>query len=101
MEMSKATNRRRASANLTSSRTGKFSLAVLSAAAFAAGIASSRTASAVTGSWSGLGADTNWNTAGNWDTVPGDTSGVGGTNTDTALFSGTPTVTTVLPDVNR
>ena len=74
----------------------------VAAAAFATlAVCASHRALAANGSWTGAGADNTWSTAANWDTVPGTTGGLGGGNTDTALFSGTPAVGTVSIDTGR
>src|SRR5881275_354016 len=57
-------------------------------------------ASAANGSWIGAGPDDSWTTAANWDVIPGVADGTF-VNTDTALFSDTPTLTTVTVDHNR
>jgi autotransporter-associated beta strand protein len=60
-------------------------------------------AEAANGSWLGAGADGSWTTTANWEAgvVPGNNSGSLGTSTDLALFTGTPTQTTVGIDPSR
>ena len=84
-----------------SKRTSRVRTAVLSAAALTASASLARVGLAAVGSWSGAGPDNTWSTAANWDVVPGSNDGVAGTNTDTALVSGTPTLTSVTVDPNR
>lgn len=59
-------------------------------------------ASAADGTWSGAGTDTYWSTAGNWNTIPGSTTGT--TNQDNATFNRTPAadkrVVTLDSDIN-
>jgi fibronectin-binding autotransporter adhesin len=56
---------------------------------------------AANGTWSGLAGDGLWETAGNWDTVPGSNAGLAGTSADVATFNGAPASITVTVDANR
>ena len=76
----------------------RLALAVASAATLV--LSATHRASAVTGSWTGAGPDDSWTTAANWDVIPGVADGTF-VNTDTALFSGAPVLTTVTVDHNR
>src|SRR5262245_22278062 len=53
------------------------------------------------GTWSGAANDGLWETAGNWDNVPGSNDGVSGTSADVATFNGTPTSLTAELDSGR
>src|SRR5262245_21418719 len=72
-------------------------------AAIAASVSLCPRAHAANGSWLGIGPDGSWTTTANWDgaVVPGNNSGSLGTATDLALFTGTPTQTTIEIDANR
>src|SRR4051794_2494113 len=86
-----------ATLSLVSSRR-HLALAVASAATLMLG--ATHRVSAPNGSWTGAGPNDSWTTAANWDVIPGVADGTF-VNTDTALFSGTPVLTTVTVDHNR
>src|SRR5690242_8987858 len=84
---------------ISRSKRRTFALAAASAVtALAFGI--TQRAHAVTGSWTGAGADDSWGNPVNWDVIPGTTDGTF-VSTDTAYFSGAPLLTTVTVDHNR
>src|SRR3954467_13389513 len=73
--------------------------ALVGAAAAAAAMFASSGVFAASGIWSGGGATSDWSDAGNWDNVPGATSGI--TSADIATFNSNPTNLTVAVDANR
>src|SRR4051812_7994799 len=71
---------------------------LVGAAAAAAAMFASSGVFAASGTWSGGGATSDWSDAGNWDNVPGATSGI--TSTDIATFNSNPANLTVNVDAN-